>query len=139
MRRVIVFSLALLLQFELLALNKAEFMQQFEGRYLAVVGEGLPICLKVSDRKIRAVNQQGVCARLQRASIRQNGEVCVKPNHPGASARCESVNVLDDGRLLMGEGQRPIWVYASKQALLQALKSNRRGGIEDPLGKPIEE
>ncbi len=141
MRYAIVLCVGLLLQVNIAALElgKANFIQRFNDQYLAIVGEGLPICLKVSNRKIRAVNQQGVCARLQRASIRQNGEVCVKPNHPGASARCESVNVLDDGRLLMGEGQRPIWVYASKQALLQALKSNRRGGIEDPLGKPIEE
>ena len=139
MRRVVVLSLALLLQFELLALNKTEFVQQFEGRYLVVIGEGLPICLKVSNRKVRAVNQQDVCARLQRTSIRQNGEVCIKPDHPGASARCELVNQSISGHWVMGEAKRPIQVYHSKQALLSALKAKGRQGFENPLIAPIKE
>ena len=141
MKRTIILCLGLLTQvnIEALELGKANFIQKFENQYLAIIGEDMPICLKVSNRKVRAVTQQGVCARLQRASIRQNGEVCIKPDKLGASARCEFINVLDDGRLLMGEGQRLVWVYPSKQALLQSLKSDRRGGITDPLGKPIEE
>ena len=137
MRFVVILSLWLLSGVGM-TMDKVAFMQQFEGRYLVVIGEGLPICLKVSSRKVRAVNQQDVCARLQRASIRQNGEVCIKPDKPGASARCELVDVLN-GRYTMGTAQRPIESYGSKQALILALKHRGEEGFVDPLGLPIEE
>ena len=118
------------------SLDRVEFIQHFEGKYLAVIGEGLPVCLKVSNNQVRAVNKKDVCAKLQRASMRKDNRVCVKPMKPMASARCELTKMMDNGVVVMGASERPIQAYHSKKQLVQALKSQKKG-VANPLGKLI--
>ena len=125
MKRIVVLGFCLLLGAPVLALNKIEFMQQFEGRYLSISVADKPLCLKVSKNKVRAVNKKGLCARLARAGIRQNGEICIKPDKPGASARCELTSILE-GRLVWGSSERLIQSYPSKQALLLSIKLQQK-------------
>ena len=120
--RALLLSL-MLLNSAVFALDKAEFIQHFEGKYLALTGGEMPICLKVKTGSVRAVNKRNVCLALTIASIRKTGEVCIKIAKASMPARCEIAVLTDDNQVLMQDSGLNVLVFASKQALLQALSA----------------
>ena len=122
--RVLLLGL-MLLNSALFALDKTEFIQHFEGKYLTLTGGEMPVCLKVKAGSVRAVNKRNVCLPLARASIRQSGEVCIKTIKASMPARCEIAVLTDNNQTVMQDSGLHVLAFDSKQALLQALGDSR--------------
>ena len=120
MKRIVVLSLLLLAQVELLALDKTGLIKAFEGKHIIVLRDGLPICLQVEQGAVKTVNESNKCLPITRVSVSETGEVCVSLKYK-EKPLCSKVRQLENGNFVVDNTSRSIYCRSSKKAMLSVI------------------
>jgi|JYMV01.1.fsa_nt_gi hypothetical protein len=118
MKRLAILFLFLLLQFDVVALEKAtkgQLLEAFNGKYVVVNLKRSPVCFK---GQIDSIDYQK-CGKPTDVWIRESGTLCVEFKN---SDKCAKVRMLEGDGYAWGSQLRPIRIFETKKSMLRNAK-----------------